>query len=83
MKEKVYDKEKKEPNKRVITVAINTSTPSLDLLVDTVDKFMTKFLDTLPKTYYVKLEIGNDHPSMITIPVVKVFRGNGPPIKLE
>ncbi len=69
-------------NKKVIKVEADVTKPVLHLIIDSVNNFLTELMDNLPYTYYVIVIVGNNHPEMITVPIEKVFTGNGPIIDI-
>jgi len=69
---------------KIIKVKPDFSNPILDFLCNNIDAFLTRLLDDdFPRTYFVEVTIGNDHPRVVTIPVKKVFRGRGPPLDYD
>jgi len=85
MKEKIEIEKEKDASipKKEICISIDYSKPVLDVLADTIDDFLVKLLDGCPKTYFVKIEIGNDHPQVVTFPICKCFRGDGDPLEID
>jgi hypothetical protein len=69
-------------NRKVITVEVDVSKPVLDVLVESINDFFNDLLDDIPDTYYVDIRVGNDHPELVTIPLSKIFTGQGGSIQI-
>jgi hypothetical protein len=76
-KDKTKNIEADEHKYKTINITVDYSKPVLGLLASAVDDFLKQLLDECPRSYYVKVEIGNDHPEVVSIPMEKTFRGNG------
>jgi hypothetical protein len=70
-------------NKKVITVEVDISKPVLDLLIFSVNDFLTSLMDDIPDTYYIDVTVGNNHPEIVTIPISKIFTGGGERIDIS
>ena len=69
--------------KKIIKVEINKSKPVLNLLIEALNDFLTELLDDIPSTYYIDVEVGNNHPQIVTLPLKKLFKARGPPIIID
>ncbi len=72
-----------EKKERIISIKIDQSQPILSLFASAINEFFPKLMDGCPRTYYIKVEIGNNHPEMITFPMEKIFRGDGEPLQID
>lgn len=71
-----------ETNKIKICTEVDYSKPILDLLLESIEKFMTNLVENIPETYYVSVVIGNDNPEVISLPIGKIFGGKVEEIRL-